>query len=250
MKRKLGFGERETIDAMLAASKRPSEMVQIRNAFVQKGKKGKPSPGALAAMVAKHDRSGLDLFLLHRMMASAEPWDAGKEAGVWARALGLAVSDTEMHAERVSRIFRRLDETYNLVSRDTARRGGKVTSLLEDGTREPYTSPNKRYFRLPFAYWQDDFHRRLSMPSKAVLLIGLTQEPGFVVPPSQVKNWYGISDDTWATGVRELEDEKVMTSKRGKERNWMKGLAYNYDLEYTLLPPFDTRTQPGFKGGR
>ncbi|MCB1298711.1 MAG: hypothetical protein KDB08_06990 [Microthrixaceae bacterium] len=249
MTRKLGYGERETIDAMLAASKRPSKMVQIRNAFVQRGTKGKPAPGILAEMVQKHDRAGLDLFLLHRMMASSSPWDAGKEAGVWSRALGLAVSETQMHAERVSRIFRRLDENYHLVSRDDARRGGKVTSLLEDGSRDPYTSPTSHYFRLPFAYWRDDFHRRLTMPGKVVLLIGLTQEPGFVIPPSQVKNWYGISDDTWATGARELEDEKVLTSRLGKKRNWMKGDAFNRDLEYTLLAPFDTRAQPGFKGG-
>ncbi|MFJ6680105.1 hypothetical protein ACIQLK_13405 [Microbacterium sp. NPDC091382] len=249
MKRKQGFGERETIASMLERSKRPSGMVQIRNAFVQLGTRGKPAPGVLADMVAAHDRSGLDLFLLHRMMASAAPWDAGKEAGVWARALGLAVSDTEMHAERVSRIFRRLDENYRLVSRDHARRGGKVTSLLEDGSGNPYTSPKSNYFRLPFAYWTSDFHRRLSMPGKAVLLIGLTQEPGFVIPPSQVKAWYGISDDTWTTGVSELEDEKVMRSDRGKQRDWMKGLAWNYELEYTMLPPFDTRTQPGFTGG-
>lgn len=249
MTRKLGYGEKETIAAMLAASKRRSEMVQIRNSFVQKGKKGAPEPGALAQMVAKHDRSGLDLFLLHRMMASADPWDAGKEAGVWSRALGLAASDDKMHGERVSRIFRRLDEQYNLVSRDTARRGGKVTSLLEDGSRNPYTSPTKLYFRLPFTYWQDEWHRRLTMPAKTVLLIGLTQAPEFVVPPSQVKNWYGISDDTWSTGVTELMKEKALTSKRGKERNWMKGLAYNYDLEYTLLPPFNTRSLPGFTGG-
>jgi len=248
MKRKLGYGEMETIGAMLEASKRPSATVAIRNAFVQRGKKGAPQPGTLAEMVARHDRSGLDLFLLHRLIASAPPWDAGKDAGVWARALGLAVSEDQMHAERVSRIFRRLDEEYRLVSRDSARRGGKVTSLLEDGSGEPYMSPKTLYFRLPFSYWQQEWHRRLTMPGQAVLLIGLTQEPGFVVPQTQVKNWYGISPDTWSTGVSELMKNKVLTSVRGKKRNWMKGKAYNYDLEHTLSPPFNTRSLPGFKG--
>lgn len=250
MTRKLGFGEKETIAAMLDASKRPSKTVAIRNAFVQRGKKRAPKPGILASMVAKHDRSGLDLFLLHRMMASAEPWDAGKDAGVWARALGLAESDDKMHAERVSRIFRRLDDDYGLVTRDNARRGGRVTSLHEDGSKDPYTSPATHYFRLPFAYWEEEWHRRLAMPAKAVMLIGLTQEPGFVIPLTQMKNWYGISDDTWSTGASQLMKEHILTSKRGKERNWMKGLAYNYDLEYTLAAPFNTRELPGFVGGR
>ncbi len=248
MKRHLGHGEKETIAQMLEASKRPSKMVQIRNSFVQKGKKGARIPGALAQMVAAHDRSGLELFLLHRMIASSPPFDAGKEAGVWARALGLAESDEKMHAERVSRIFSRLETKYKLVSRDVARRGGKITSLLEDGTEAPYTMPETHYFRLPFAYWTEDWYRILTMPAKAVLLIGLSQKPGFVIPGAQVKAWYGISDDTWSSGVALLRKEQLLISKIGRQRNWLKGSAYNNDVEYTLRAPFNTPELPGFKG--
>ncbi|MGW9269064.1 hypothetical protein [Microbacterium sp. NPDC055599] len=247
MERELGHGERETIADMLKASKRPSGMVQIRNSFVQRGVSGARTPGVLADMVAAHDRGGLELFLLHRLMASAPPFDAGKDAGVWARALGLAESDQKMHAERVSRIFSRLERKYALVRRDVARRGGKITSLLEDGSGDPYTSPKKHYFRLPFAYWTEDWYRILNMPAKSVLLIGLSQRPGFVIPPSQVKSWYGISDDTWATGIARLRREKLLTSKVGRQRNWLKGSAYNNDVEYTLRAPFNTQELPGFK---
>ena len=248
MERRQGFGEGETIAAMLKASKRVSRMVGIRNKFVQGGKKGAPEPGPLARLVQKHDRQGLDLFLLHRLIASAEPWDAGKESGVWARALGLAESDDVMHGERVSRIFRRLDKSYGLVSRDSARGTGRVTSLREDGSRKPYTAPKQKYFRLPFLYWEEEWHRKLEMPGKVVLLIATTQETNFVIPPTQVKAWYGISDDTWATGVRELTEAKLLTSRVGKERNWMKGRAYNHDVEYALTKRFDTRSMPGFTG--
>ncbi|WP_454116067.1 hypothetical protein [Microbacterium aurum] len=250
MERTLGFGENETIAAMLAASKRPSRTVAVRNSFVQGGTKGSPTPGPIAAMVKAHDRQGLDLFLLHRLMASAEPWDAGKDAGVWSRALGLAESDQQMHAERVSRIFRRLDESYHLVTRDKARRNGKVTSLCEDGEGDPYTSPTKHYFRVPFEYWEEEWHRKLSMPGKVVLLIALTQKPGFVIPSTQVKSWYGISDDTWANGIGELMRAQLLTGNRGKERNWMKGRAFNYDIEYSLVSRIDTRSRPGFQGRR
>lgn len=250
MERKQGFGESETIATMLAASKRPSRMVQIRNSFVQGGKKGAPAPGPLAALVQKHDRQGLDLFLLHRLIASADPWDAGKDAGVWARALGLAESDDVMHGERVSRIFRRLDEQYKLVERDEARRGGKVTSLREDGSGKPYTAPPKRYFRLPFEYWEEEWHRRLTMPAKVVLLIALTQERHFVMPPTQIRAWYGISDDTWSAGALELTKAKLLTRRMGKTRDWMKGRGYNFDVEWALVKRFDTRSMPGFSGGR
>lgn len=247
MTRVLGHGEQETIAKMLEASKRPSRMVPIRNAFVQRGRRGARLPGVLSEMVAAHDRSGLELFLLHRMMASAEPWDAGKDAGVWARALGLAESDDKMHAERVSRIFSRLEKKYQVISRDAARRGGKVTSLHEDGSEEPYTSPERHYFRLPFAYWTQDWYRSLDMPAKAVLLIGLSQKPGFVIPTGQVKAWYGISDDTWTSGVTTLRKKRLLASKIGQQRNWLKGSAYNNDVEYTLLAPFNTQELPGFK---
>lgn len=248
MTRVLGFGESETIAAMMDASKRISRTVAIRNKFVQGGKKGAPEPGPLAWMVQKHDRQGLDLFLLHRMMASAEPWDAGKDSGVWARALGLAESDDKMHGERVSRIFRRLDESYHLVSRDRARGSGRVTSLREDGSGKAYTAPTQRYFRLPFVYWEEGWHRELEMPGKAVLLIALTLERNFVVPPTQVRAWYGISDDTWASGASELIKAGLLKSRVGKERNWMKGRAYNYDTEYALTKRFDVRSMPGFSG--
>ncbi|KTR93803.1 hypothetical protein NS220_11220 [Microbacterium testaceum] len=79
-----------------------------------------------------------------------------------------------------------------------------------------------------------------------MLLIALTLETNFVVPPTQVKAWYGISNDTWASGTTELMKAGLLKSRVGKERNWMKGLAYDHDVEYALTPRFDTRAMPGF----
>ncbi len=244
MTRPQGFGESETIESLLKASKRKKDAVPLRREFVQRGRRGAPQPGALSEMVAKHDRYGLDLYLLHRMITSAEPWDAGKDAGVWARALGLAESEDLQHAGRVSRIWRRLDEQYGLVRRDGARNGGKVYALQEDGSREPYTSPAGGYSKLPYAYWREDWHRRLSLSAKAVLLIGLSLKPGFIMPQTQVKNWYGISADTWSKGVLELRKAQLLDTRTGKERDWLRGKGYRFDIQYTMLAPFNTRAAP------
>jgi hypothetical protein len=34
---------------------------------------------------------------------------------------------------------------------------------------------------------------------------------------------------------------------RGKQRNWLLGDANQYEIKYTLMPPFNTREQPSFK---
>ncbi|MCI2956508.1 hypothetical protein MN032_02280 [Agromyces atrinae] len=229
---------------MLIASKRTSEAVPLRREFVQRGRRGAPQPGILSEMVFKHDHLGLDLYLLHRMISSAAPWDAGKDAGVWARALGLATSEEQQNAGRVSRIFRRLDEQYGLVRRDGARRGGKVYALQEDGSREPYTSPAGGYSKLPFAYWRDGWHRELSLSAKAVMLIGLSLKPGFIMPQPQVKTWYGISADTWGKGVLELRKAHLLDTRTGKDRDWLRGKGYRFDIEYSMLAPFNTRAEP------
>ena len=40
-------------------------------------------------LLRAHDERGLDLYLLLRAAASADPWDVARPAPVWSRALGL-----------------------------------------------------------------------------------------------------------------------------------------------------------------
>ena len=243
--RKPHFGQQETIKDLLDASKRPTRSVPIRRAFVQGGTQQKPVPGPLATFVARHDEAALDLYLLFRAVASREPWNSAREAGVWARALGVAIDDDHLNRPAASRVFRRLDEQHNLVSRKRSKRRLETTALLEDGSREPYTAPSRDYFRLPYAYWLDDWYLRLSMPAKAVLLIGMSLKPGFILPLTQVRNWYGISDDTASKGLAELKRSKLMTARPGRERDWLTGPGWRHEMNYYLSPPFHRRRKGG-----
>jgi hypothetical protein len=236
--RQPGFGQQETIEDLLNASKRTTQTVPIRRTFVQLGTQQKPKPGPLAKFVARHDEGGLELYLLFRAVASSEPWNSAREAGVWARAMGVAIDDDNLNQPAVSRVFRRLDEEHNLVSRHRSKRRLETTALLEDGSREPYTSPGRDYFKLPYAYWCDQWYLRLSMPAKALLLIGMTLKPGFILPFTQARNWYGISDDTASKGIAELKRNKLLTARPGRERDWLTGPGWRHEMNYFLMPPF------------
>jgi hypothetical protein len=239
------FGQPETIAELLRASKRTTESVPLRRTFVQLGTQKNPQPGPLSKFVSRHDEAGLELYLLFRAVASSEPWNSAREAGVWARALGVAIDDTHLNRPTVSRVFRRLDETHNLVSRERSKRRLEITALDESGSREPYTMPSTGYIRWPYAYWTDGWHRRLSMPARAVLLIGMTLTPPFILPLTQVHKWYGISDDTVSKGISELRKHNLISSFRGKERDWLTGPGYRHEIRYTLRKPFHRAVKGG-----
>lgn len=238
MERKEGFGQGDTIARVLDSAGRRTSSAPIRREFVQGGTQKRPIPGPLAKFVTTHDEAGLELFLLLRAVASKEPWDVIKEAGVWARALGVAHSDKKLNTPAVSRVFARLDTKHNLLDRGRSGRRLKATMLHEDGSRSPYTMPDTGYFRLPFAYWTDGWYLKLSMPAKAVLLIGMSLTPPFILPFKQMPKWYGISGDSVSKGIAELKKRKLLRARRGKKRDWLVGSGWRHEMEYTLQPPF------------
>ena len=98
-----------TISVLLGAAGRKTATVPIRRTFVQQGTQRAPKPGPLQAIVTRHDETALDLFLLHRALASSDPWDVTRDARIWGRALGHG-SDVDGGASIVSKAWRRLDE--------------------------------------------------------------------------------------------------------------------------------------------
>lgn len=246
-----------TIDAMLAASKRDTRRVPIRNTFVQQGSQSDPEPGPLHEMVRRHDERCLDLFLLHRMMASADPWDVRPmPAKAWARALGVH-HDRDGGKAAVSKAWRRLDQTYHLIEVGRSGRRGKYTSLSEDGSGDPYTSPDgrartNRYLTLPFEYWTgpDFWFRQLSLPAKAVLLIGSSLAPGFLLPTTEkAQRWYGISGDTVGRGLTELLGLKLLERASVLKDTPLEDSVQTREYRYTLAAPFGRQSPPKKKSG-
>lgn len=62
--------------------------------------------------------------------------------------------------------------------------------------------------QLPFDYWTDDqaWYRTLTLAAKAMLLIGSSLKPGFILPGERVPEWYGISESSAQRGLQELRE--------------------------------------------
>jgi hypothetical protein len=245
MKSKPSSEQQATVAALLDASKRPSRRVNIRNVFVQGGDQKHPIPGPLAQMVRSLDVGGLDLYLLHRALVSSEPWTSrALQSSVWARALGLH-NDSDGGAAVVSKTWKRLATKYQLIERGRSGRIAVFTSLREDGSGQPYTSPNgssrdERFFTLPFEYWtaEDAWYRSLPLPAKAVLLIGSTLKPDFVLPTVRAKDWYGISTETAQRGLRHLREVGLIHRRTVLRPTPLGPTMTTQEFHYTLRPPF------------
>ncbi len=247
--------QHETVVDLLDKSGRTSRAVPIRTLFVQGGAPRRPQPGPLAAIVSAHDVRALDLYLLHRAVASGGAWDVTRGARVWGRALGLA-DESDGGAAAVSKTWARL-ERRGLVERERRGRLAQVTSLREDGSRSQYTSPDgsdrdERYFKLPFAYWTaaEAWYRLLGLPAKAMLLIALTQRPIFVLPAERVPAWYGFSADTADRGLRELERAGVLTRRWTYKKAPQAPAGFTQEVLLSLRAPFDRAATKSTAAGR
>jgi len=232
----------DTIAALLDRSKRAE--VPIRKSFVQQGKGRVRTPGPLAALVTNHDERALDLYLLAHAAASAEPFDVVLPAATWARALGLSASASARSA--VSKAFRRL-EGLDLIARDRAGSRSRVTLLDEGGQGAPYVHPagnRERYLKLPGAYWTEDWHLKLRLPGKTMLLIALSLDDDFPLPTEKGPDWYGISADTLQRGFDELSRHQLLDVDVRYKKAPLSPLGYTEDRHYTLKAPFGPLRRP------
>lgn len=228
-----------TVNALLASAGRSTNSVPLRTTFVQQGSQRHPRPGPLHHLVRAHDERALDLFLLHRALASSEPWDVTRDSRVWARTLGLP-TPKDTGAAGVSKTWARLDTKYHLVRRGRRGRTAAITALSEDGSGDAYTHPARRYFRLPFAYWTADegWYVRLDLASKAVLLIAHSLRPPFILPTEKASPWYGLSTDTVERGLRSLRESGLLLRETRFRPDWLTPAGVKKEFTYTLQPPF------------
>jgi hypothetical protein len=195
----------------------------------------------LAELVRRHDDRALDLYLLFRAVASGGDWAVTESSQLWARALDLGTGPSARAA--ISKAWKRLEDLM-LIERTRRGRWASVKPLLEDGSGTPYAGvsgePNDRYFRLPFAYWTapDGWHRRLSLPAKAMLLVALTRSGPFMLPSEKVKAWYGLSEDTAERGFRELRQADLLSVRLQRDAAPLAPAGYVEHRVYTLQPPF------------
>jgi len=239
MPRKPSGGQQETVLALLDAAGRSKNEVPLRRELVQQGSQREPTPGPLRDLVRRHDERALDLYLLLRAAASADPWDVKRDARIWGRAIGLA-ADADGGRAAVSKTWARLESTYCLVRRERSGRLARVFVLHEAGSGEPYSYPREGYFKLPFAYWTDEeaWYVSLSFAAKATLLVALSLRPPFALPAERAPAWYGLSADTVDRGLRELRQAGLLSRSFTEVENWLSPTGKTTQYKFALQPPF------------
>lgn len=215
----------------------------IRHSFVQRGPRGESRPGPLSELVRRNQSRALDLYLLLCAVAGAGDYSATDWAANWARALGLY--DQKAGTTAVSRAWKTLKD-LNLVESTRGEEGkAKITKLLEDGSGDPYRPPGKGdyYFQLPFWYWRDRLHEKLTPPGKAMLLIALDMRSDeFALVQDKISEWYGPSPESVRKGIDELVSHGVLYIARYEWFHTLRSKTgqtarplYRFVLKYT--PP-------------
>ena len=188
----------------------------------------------------------MDLYLLARVLASQEPWDATLAATVWARLLGLEGKNA---TSLVSRNWTWLEE-QRLVNTRRKGRLREVTILREDGSGLPYEHPGAGeqpegfYFKLPHSYFALGYPDRMGLPAKAVLLIALSLADDFILPIDHAARWYGLSRDSIKSGLKTLRLLGLLDVRSERKAAPLSPLGYTIQRHYRVRPPLRIR-DPG-----
>jgi len=225
--------------ALLDKSGRTNRTVPLRRAFVQAGSRKDRKdlgPGPLADFVRRHDELALDLYLLVRAVTTSAPYAVLLYADVWARML-------DTRPSMVSRAWARLEDR-RLIGRRREHRLAYITALREDGSGLEYVHPGAKrepYLQLSYAYWLEEWDKKLGLPAKAMLLIALSQSAEFSLPQEKASEWYGLSADTVGRGLGQLGDEGLLKHRRRYKDAPLSPLGYTEEIRYRLQAPFRTR---------
>jgi hypothetical protein len=186
----------------------------------------------------------LDIYLLLLALVTGEPYNVGRDAGVWVRLLGLPQGPND--AATITKLWYWL-ENHGLIERGRRGRQSAPKLLLEDGTRDAYLPPKGRddpYFRVPFAFWLENYdgdqspYQYLSLAAKAMLLIALSRTGRtFPLKAARVPAWYGISEDMAGRGLRELCEHNLLAVNKSHVPDLNAGSGWRTEPYYTRLWP-------------
>jgi len=245
-----------TIEYYLERSRR--DALPLALGFLQgRNEQNRPIPGPFSHFVRRGRGTALEQYLLLHAIASGETegFDVRLGAATWARAIGGyfdpetgVIEAAALHA--VSRNWGFLKE-IGLVETERVGRKVRARLLADDGSGEAYRHigagmKGKKlnghgYLKLPYTYWRQGWHEKLSLPAKAMLLIALYQGDGFSLPYNKLSEWYGISAATGQRGLRELREGGLLHRERHRRRDPESPVGFADVYHYQLLPPFGPR---------
>lgn len=218
----------ETLRALILG-----DVVEVPTSFVGAGA---DQPGALAFFVQHRRGRALDLYLLTLGATQGTPVVPTYPAAVWARALGLKPPSAEPN---MSRLWTWLERERLVVTRRDGRLK-RLTLLNPDrsGSPFPLRITATETCRLSAGYFFGNYHNRLSLPGKAVLLVAIALGGSFTLP-ADVPGWYGLSSDTIRRGISILRTVGLLDVSVVLDPAPLTGTGYVSRRTYRVLSPFD-----------
>ncbi|WP_415940320.1 hypothetical protein [Streptomyces sp. 039-1] len=191
----------------------------------------------------------LELLLLVYAVTTRGDFGVTERSQLWARAAGIymwpdkgasvAVSRQWEHLEKLGLIERRQHgRLKRIVKRHEIGQVGNMTAnyTVPTGTKSDV------YFRVPFTYSREDWHRKLNMPGKAVLMAAMSRRKETFTLPQDTRGAraLGLSRHTMARGIEELLKHDLLVKMGPAEvvdGRAMRG--FEWVLTYQLAKPFN-----------
>lgn len=217
-----GSDQRQLAERISARIKR-QEGAPVRVGFLRHETPQADHPTPLASLVrsGRGSEARLKTYLTLLWMAVAEPYNVSESATTLAQLIGLEGNRARQQTNSS------LDwlEKHRFI--DVERRTGQphnVFVLDERLSGEPYKRPGTDgsgpWIKLPNELWTHGWIASLSTPALATFLIMLDsskvtknfRQPVWLTR-THAKSRYSISDDTWYRGVKELQDNDLITTE-------------------------------------
>lgn len=205
----------ERLRAWRHASGRRANSVPVPAVFLRDPYGGDPPLARMIRAGRSDVRLGVYLCLLLR--ATQEPHDVRNNPtpAAWAEMLCLA-DPKRKGARRVTAAFKWLESQKLVALRPRAGRTPVVELLDPAGSGQPFDA-GAQWVAVPQELWLRGWIFELRETSLAVLLVLLdllygAKSARFVTP--ERRESYGLSEDTWTRGVRDLRDRGLLTVGR------------------------------------
>lgn len=187
------------------------ETVAIRNEFLR-------GPNLSGKMVHNRDEYGFDMYLLFLKdfeESSQAKFELDYER--MAKHLGIPLTNRNQHRFTINDILKRLEDKYKLIKlRLIYGKPAEITLLdYEDNSKE-YTNMQKLCFKVPKAYWEYGWSRKLGLRAKYCYLINIYRtefseiKPWWSLPLELLAQDFNIGRRTVMEGMRELKKSGLL----------------------------------------
>ena len=182
------------------------ETVPIRNKFLR-------DPSLAGRMVRNRDLRGFDMYLVF-LKDFNKTGKARFELDYEriAKCFGMDLSRRRYYRYRINKVLRRLRDKYKLIDCEfITDKPAQITLLDYEDTSKEYQAPQIGYFKVPLAYWEYSWSRKLDLRSKFCYLINLYRtefseiKPWWSLPLDLIAEDFNVNKWTVMRGMRDLK---------------------------------------------